>query len=84
MGEAEDWWGEGFGREVYLRGSLGMTGRAILIDGGGSLKKCPELFSHFRLLTGKQAQACREQSGGQANDPRVLLQGLTQLAISEP
>jgi len=32
-----------------------MTGQTLFIDGGMSLKKYPELFSHFRLLAGEQA-----------------------------
>jgi hypothetical protein len=64
--------------------SLGMTGRTVLIDGGASLKKCAQLFSHSRLLAGGQAQARRKQTGCQVNHPRALPQGLAQLAISEP
>jgi len=64
--------------------SLWMIGQSLLIDGGTSLKKCPELLSHVRLLTGEQAQTGREQGGGQVNEPRVLPQGLAQPAISEP
>ena len=42
---------------VYLASdeSLWLTGQTIFIDGGASLKKYPELFSYFRLLTGEQA-----------------------------
>jgi len=67
-----------------LGGSLGMTGRAVPIDGGASLKKCPKLFSHSRLLAGEQTKAHREQAGCQVSHPRALPQGLTQLATSEP
>ncbi len=42
---------------VYLASdeSSLMTGQALFIDGGMSLKKYPELFSYFRLLAGNQA-----------------------------
>ena len=63
---------------------LGMTGRAVVIDGGASLKKCPELFSHSRLLAREQAQARREQPRCQVNQPHALPQSLAQLATSEP
>jgi len=53
-----------------------MTSRAVLIDGDASLKKCPKLFSHFRLLAGEQAKARREQTWRQVNHPRALPQGL--------
>ncbi|MGQ9571989.1 MAG: SDR family NAD(P)-dependent oxidoreductase [Dehalococcoidia bacterium] len=41
---------------VYLASdeSLWMSGQTLYIDGGASLKKYPELFSYFRLLTGEQ------------------------------
>jgi NAD(P)-dependent dehydrogenase (short-subunit alcohol dehydrogenase family) len=42
---------------VYLASaeSLWMTGQTLFIDGGATLKKYPELFSYFGLLTGEQA-----------------------------
>jgi len=53
-----------------------MTGRAVLIDGSASLKKCPKLFSHSRLLAGEQTKARREQTWRQVSQPRALPQGL--------
>jgi hypothetical protein len=60
-----------------------MIGRMLFMDGGMSLKKYPELFGHFRLLAGEQAEARREQARRQVDDLRALPQGLAQLAIGE-